>query len=100
MLTNTFTVKTSHYIIGAIGVVAAISWKDAVKDITTKYFPSQDNILATVINALIMTMFLIIMIYLLPDTKSELPPQTRERLTDLENKSRKEPNIIKMNNYY
>lgn len=76
-----FTVKTTHYFISAIGLVTALSWNTTVKEAIKNYFPTPDGeIKASIIYSLVMTMILILLIWVLPDTKSELPSNTRAKI--------------------
>jgi len=77
---DAISVKTSHYIIGAIGLVAAFSWNDAIKGGLSYIFPDQHLFLAKIVNALIITIFLIIIIHFLPDTRTELPIDTQKKI--------------------
>lgn len=100
-LVDNMTVKTSHYLIGAVGLVAALSWKEAIKKVFTIYFPSESNLLALFINAFVTTFLLIIVINILPDTKPELPKKIQKAM-DREAQKKKieqlENNIRRLNN--
>lgn len=76
-----FSIKTSHYVIAGMSLVAALSWNETIKAVIGKQFlkPS-DEISANVIYSIIITLLLILLIYYLPDTKSELPAETRHKL--------------------
>lgn len=100
-LAENISIKTSHYIIGAIGLVAALSWKEAIREAFTKYFPSEGNLLALFINAFLTTLILIIMINILPDTDRELPKKTQKAIEREKQKKKIEAlemNIKKLNN--
>jgi len=76
-----FTVKTTHYIISAIGLVTALSWNTTVKGAIENYFPTNSGeTKASIIYSLVMTMILILLIWVLPDTSSELPSNTRAKI--------------------
>jgi len=78
---NVMGVKTSHYIIAATGLVTALSWNTAIKGaIEAVYELESDELKANFIYAIVMTCLLVILIWLLPDTKSELPSATRRKL--------------------
>jgi hypothetical protein len=65
--------KTSHYIISAVALTTALSWNGTIRQGIDSYFPQPESeILAGVIYALIMTMFLILLVHYLPDTSSEI----------------------------
>lgn len=76
------SVKSSHYIIGAVGVIAGLTWRDALSASLDRLLPSNDAIVAKIINAVIITVLLIIMIILLPDTKNNLPTETQVVIND------------------
>ena len=78
---KTFQVKTSHYLIGGLSLVAALSWNDTIKKaINTVYPVERDQVSANIIYSLVITMLLIFIIYLLPDTTTELPDKTQKAL--------------------
>jgi len=79
------TIKTSHYFIAGVALVTAISWNGAIKDGINKYFPMpEENVIATFIYAICMTLFLIFLIHILPDTSSELPKPVKNKLKMIE----------------
>ena len=89
-------IKTSHYIISAVGLVTALSWNTSIKEYIQKNYPMpKDNVKANFIYAVIATIILVLLIYLLPDTKSELPVQTQNKLETL-NLERKKAEIINL----
>lgn len=75
-------IKTSHYIIGAIGVVTAIAWKDSMKNILYNVLPTSEEIKIGFLNALIMTIILILTIMLLPNSKKALPSETQAAIDE------------------
>lgn len=78
-------IKTSHYIIAATGLVTALSWNTAIREGIKEIFPvPADELKANFIYALVMTCVLVILIWLLPDTKSELPSATRRKLEQVQ----------------
>jgi hypothetical protein len=78
---NLFSIKTSHYLLAGVSIVAALSWNDSIKSIIDKKFPKpSDEISVSIIYSVIITCILILLIYCLPNTKSELPAETRHRL--------------------
>lgn len=84
-LPTAFTIKTSHYIIAGMSLVAALSWNEAIKHfIKSIYVLPNDVTLGNLLYAIIITVVLIIVIYLLPDTKSELPIDTPAKIDHVE----------------
>lgn len=78
---NTLGIKTSHYILGAVSLVSALSWNEAVKKIINRYVPNSfGQTSAAVIYALVITLMLVLLIHLLPNTESELPIHVKEKL--------------------
>lgn len=79
-------IKSSHYFIGAVALVTALSWNSLVKNGINKYFPiPRDELAAEFIYAITITMILIFLIWLLPDTTSELPIPIQEKLKGIRN---------------
>jgi hypothetical protein len=82
---NAFKIKTSHYIIASLSLVTALSWNEAMKNIIKKiYVLPKDVAWGNVLYALFITLVLIIVIHMLPDTKSELPAETQAKINHLE----------------
>lgn len=82
---NTIGIKSSHYIIAASGLVAALSWNTAIKEgIKSVYDLESDEVKANFIYAIVITCFMVILIWLLPDTKSELPSSTRRKIEQVQ----------------
>lgn len=77
-----FVVKSSHYIIGGFALATAITWNTSIREAIKQKFPLQeDNVKANMIFAVIVTVILVLLIYILPNTKSELPDSTRAKIT-------------------
>lgn len=75
------SVKTTHYFIAGIALVTAMSWNGAIKDVINEYFPMpRENVIANFIYAFCMTLFLILLIYVLPDTSTELPENVKHHV--------------------
>ena len=88
---SVFGIKTSHYIIAATGLVTALSWNTAIREGIKNVFPmDKDTLRANFIYAVIMTLILVLLIWLLPDTKSELPSATRRRLEQAQLEAQKD----------
>ena len=98
---NIFTIKTSHYLIAGMSLATALSWNEAIKQgIHNTYAIPKDTVRATIVYSIVMTILLILIIWMLPDTKSELPLDTQHRLHMEEvSKHRSEMEImqVKMN---
>lgn len=86
-----FSVKTSHYILAGFGVVAALNWNNAIKETVEAIAPSpKGKITANVIYAVVMTLILILLIHLLPETKTELPIGTQCKIKEQKNRDLRE----------
>jgi uncharacterized protein DUF5654 len=84
-----FGVRSSHYIIGGVSIVAALSWNKAIKSIINNLYPlPKDNAFSSIIYALIMTIFVIFIIYILPDTKDMLPENTQNKIIKEQQKNK------------
>lgn len=80
-----FAVKTSHYIIGGFALATAITWNTSIREVIKQKFPiPEDNVKANMIFAMVMTLILVLLIYVLPNTKSELPDTTRQKIAEEE----------------
>jgi hypothetical protein len=78
---SAFAVKTSHYVIGGFALVTALAWNSSIKTALEHKFPMpQDNVKANLIYAVIITLILVLIIFVLPDTKSELPESTQKKI--------------------
>jgi hypothetical protein len=75
-----FMVKASHYFIGGFALATALTWNTSIREAIKQKFPiPEDNVRANFIFAVIITAMLIVLIYILPDTKSELPEDTQRK---------------------
>lgn len=83
---NVLGVKTSHYIIGGVALVTALSWNETIKKIISTCIPTSNQIIASVIYSVIITFILVLLIIFLPNTESELPPPTKEKLREIREK--------------
>ena len=84
LLSESLKVRTSHYIIGAGSLVVALAWNEAIKNGIKQVYPIEDDGLkAAFVYAAILTLILVLIIYLLPDTKDLLPKETQEKLEHL-----------------
>lgn len=80
---NTLSVKTTHYVLGGVALVAAISWNNTIREFISKCIPTpEDQVHANIIYSLAITIVLVMMIILLPDTHSELPKTIQEKIND------------------
>lgn len=76
-----FSIKTSHYIITGFGLVSALSWNTTIKDAVHTIIPAErDKLIANIIYSIIITLVLILIIHILPDTSMELPIEVREKM--------------------
>jgi hypothetical protein len=77
-----FIIKSSHYIIGGFALAAAITWNTSIREAIKQKFPlPEDNVKANMIFAVVTTLILVLLIYVLPNTKSELPDSTRTKIS-------------------
>lgn len=65
---NDLHAQTSHYMIAAVGVVAALAWKELVQHLFDRLFPKMRYSIALLLQAIILTVILMILIQILPDT--------------------------------
>ncbi len=78
---NVFTIKTSHYLIAGMSLATALSWNEAIRRIIDNTYPMpHDSGKVLIIYSVVMTILLILVIYLLPDTKAELPLDVQHRI--------------------
>lgn len=94
-------IKTSHYIINAMGLVVGLSWNDTIKDAIKEYVPiSRDEIRAKIFYSVVLTVVLMLIVALLPNTKDELPAETKIKVEkqELENTKKELQKTIKENN--
>lgn len=87
LILNTLSVKTSHYILGGVALVTALSWNETIKKTINKCIPTpSDQLQANVIYSIVITLLLVVLIYLLPGTESEFPKKTREKIKEIKYK--------------
>lgn len=80
-LGNDFKIKASHYFLGGMSLAAALGWNEAIKASIKQYNPiSTDTIKASFIYAIILTLILVILAMILPDTTTELPGPVQEKI--------------------
>jgi hypothetical protein len=78
-----FMVKASHYFIGGFALATALMWNRSIQDAIKQKFPiPEDNVRANFVFAIIITAMLVVLIYVLPDTKSELPEDTQRKIAN------------------
>lgn len=77
-LINEFGIKTSYYILAAASTTVALSWNESIRGIIEANFPK--NAVAPIIYSLCLTLFLIILVKILPDVKNELPEATQKKI--------------------
>jgi hypothetical protein len=82
---NVFTIKTSHYLIAGMSLVTALSWNEAMKRNIENIYPMpRDSGKIVIAYSIVMTILLILIIYLLPDTKAELPLDVQHKIHQAE----------------
>ena len=87
-LIDVLKIKTSHYIIGSVALVAALSWNTTVEGFINECIPAtKDKMNANIIYSIVITIILCIMIILLPDTEKELPKLAQEKIRESKEKS-------------
>jgi uncharacterized membrane protein YagU involved in acid resistance len=80
IMQTSLVLKSSFYLIGAVSLVTALSWNNLVKSSINKYFPlEEDSIKGAFIYALVMTLFLIMVVGLLPDVTNTM---SKEHIED------------------
>lgn len=76
-------IKSSYFIVAGMGLMAAVSWNNAVKDGVEYYFPMpQTKAYASVATAIIVTILLVLFVIFLPSYDSELPEGTQRKLLE------------------
>lgn len=78
---NEVAIRSSHYLLGGLSIVAALGWNETIKKYIAKVYTAGDGASASLIYALTMTIFLVIMLMILPNTEKLLPQKTRELLS-------------------
>lgn len=77
-------VKSSHYLAAGFALVAAMSWNSAIRESIDKTYPMpEDNIFAKFMYAIFITVLLIFIVSILPDTRSQLPSKVRTRINEI-----------------
>lgn len=80
-------VKSSHYLAAGFALVAAMSWNNAIRESIDKTYPiPEDNVAAKFLYAGLITVLLIFIISILPDTRSQLPSKVRTKLNEIDYK--------------
>jgi len=91
--TNKLIIKSTHYFLASIAIVAALAYNDAMKETIAVYFPKHDTqeIWVKFVYALVITIVLVFLLICLPETKSELPQDVQTKLNDIaiENNNKK-----------
>jgi hypothetical protein len=82
--TESFKIRSSHYIIGGLSLVAALGWNEAIKKYIAKIYSPTDSAHAALLYAIIITLFLIVIVSVLPDTVTLLPKETQEKIQTME----------------
>jgi hypothetical protein len=73
--------KTSHYVISAVALTAALGWNNTIRETISTCFPAPTGgMMANIIYAVIITIILLMLIEYLPDTINELPKTTQEKI--------------------
>jgi hypothetical protein len=67
--TKTFSESFTTFIMSALGVVAALSWNDAIKTAIDTLFPDKSNIIYKFYVAFVVTVIAIVITYLLTKIK-------------------------------
>ena len=87
--------KVGHYIISATGIIVALSWNSTMKDIIKANFPQpQAEIKRNIIYSVMITLFLILLIWILPTPSSvklkyETKEEQSEHMIGISNKQQK-----------
>lgn len=75
---NEFGIKTSYYILAAASTTVALSWNESIRGMIEANFPK--NTVAPIVYSLCLTLFLIMLVKILPDVKNELPETTQKKI--------------------
>ena len=82
-LFGALTVKTSHYLIQGVALVTALSFNGLVRETIDKVWTRpKDSLAASAIYSFIMVLLLILFIYIMPSTTTELPDKVKEKLSN------------------
>lgn len=74
-------IRTSHYLIGALSLVTALAWNEVAKSYVHKIYPlPKDSAFTLLIYALVMTVIVVLVVYMLPDTQTLLPDGPRKKI--------------------
>jgi len=87
-------IKTTHYFIGGLSLVTALAWNSSIRAAVETYFPIPNKLMAGVIYAVTITCLLMLVIYLLPETDTELPQKVQEHLKNIGDRPRSQAPII------
>lgn len=80
---NILSIKSTYYILGGVSFVAALSWSNSIKDFLEEAFPRPESkVHANFIYSIIITVILVLLIYLMPDTEVEMPKRTRKKIKE------------------
>jgi|GEM_PF-6301215 len=83
---DVLSIKTSHYILGGVALVTALSWNETTKKIINKCIPApNDQVYVSVIYSIVVTLILVMLIFVLPGTESEMPDKTRSKIEKIKN---------------
>jgi len=92
-------IKTSHYIIVGFSIATAIAWNKSIGNAIEQAYPlPKDQVNAGIAYAMIMTIILVIIIYLLPDTKTILPADTQHKINDETEKEELRAKVAQLEN--
>ena len=76
-------IKTSHYLIAASSLVVALTWNDVIKTSIRKVYPlEKDQVFPQFLFAMALTFILILVIFALPNTTSELPSTVQNKINN------------------
>jgi hypothetical protein len=78
---NVFSIKSTYYILSGISFAAALGWGNTVKAFLDENFPKPNSkTTMNLIYSIVITLMLVILIYLMPDTERELPHKIRKKI--------------------
>jgi ABC-type multidrug transport system fused ATPase/permease subunit len=85
MTNSPVVVKTSHYFTAAVALVAAMSWNTAVRETIEYTWPlPKSRIAHQFVYAIMVTLLLVFIITILPNTVNELPKDVQKKLKSVE----------------
>lgn len=84
---ETVSIVSTHYILAGFSIVVGLSWNNTVKEFIDDKFPRpKQKINANLIYSIVLTLFLVLMVYLLPNAQSQLPINVQKQIQESKDK--------------